>query len=277
MFDENQLIKVKWHSSNKQYFVNLGIPFTKIGDEFEVPAKLLPLKSSMKVVCICDYCGKDYVTTYAIYNKSKERGKLSCKKCKQSKREDSFIKKYGVSSPGASLICRERAKKTMVKTYGHEYAMQTRLGQNKFKCTMQEKYGADNPSRCPELVAKARFSMFVNDTIPSSKPENEMVSMLVKLYGAENCIQGYPVDKVNLDCLLIVNEIKIDVEYDGIYWHRNRKDYDRKRNHWLISKGYKVLRILGNTKNELPTLERLKAEVDYLLDNHNLGYIDMNE
>ena len=43
-----------------------------------------------------------------------------------------------------------------------------------------------------------------------------------------------------------------------------------------MSKGYKVLRIKGNKYDEIPSIERIKEEVNYLLDNHSIGYIDMN-
>lgn len=185
--------------------------------------------------------------------------------------------KYGVMSVGAYPEFQERAKNIIEKCYGNRYAMQTKQGQTNFKRTMKERYGYENPSYCPELVEKAKQSMYKNGNVPTSKPERAMVEMLKELYGEQNCIPSFPVDNVNLDCLLIINGIKIDVEYDGIYWHKDKKDYDRKRNHWLISKGYRVIRILGNNSNTLPTLKRIKEEVDYILDNHTLGYIDMNK
>lgn len=276
MFDENQIVIVKWHSHNKKHYIEKGIPFTKIGDSFKITASLLPPNSGVMVKCKCDYCGKDYETTYVICKKSLQRGKLSCEDCKQKKREDSFMNKYGTTSPGGSEECRNRAKEVMVEKYGCEYALQSTKGQENFKNSMKDKYGEDNPSKCPELRKKARESMYMNGTIPTSAPERKMVQMLIELFGEDSCIPGFPVDKINLDCLLTVNNIKIDVEYDGIYWHTGREDYDRKRNHWLISQGYKVIRILENTKNDLPSLERLKEEVDYILEGHDLGYIDMN-
>lgn len=276
MFNENQKVEVRWSSGNKEYYVSLGIPFTKMGDTFKVKAKLLLPKSRSKVKCVCDYCGKEYMTTYAIYTKSASRGKLACKSCKQKKREDSFKSKYGVSSPGASSCCKERAKQVMKERYGHEYALQTKEGREHFEKSMVNKYGTKNPIHNKDLLKKARFTAFQNGTFPTSKPEKEIIEMLISLYGKENCIPGYPVDRVNLDCLLIVNDEKIDVEYDGKYWHQDI-DKDRRRNHWLISKGYKVIRILGNSRDTLPTAERLKEEVEYILNGHNLGYIDMNE
>ena len=97
-----------------------------------------------------------------------------------------------------------------------------------------------------------------------------------EIYGEENCFAGYPVDRLNLDCLVIVDGQKIDCEYDGIYWHKNIADYDRKRNGWLVSLGYKILRIKGNEKDELPSIERIKREIDTLIDGHSIRWIDMN-
>lgn len=277
MFDGNQLIQIKWHSHNKQHFISKGYQFTKIGDILQVKAKDLPLKSGMKVVCICDYCGKSFSTNYAVYNKSKERGKICCKNCKQQKSEESFLNKYGVNSPGASKECREKAQESMLNKYGHRFAMQTEIGQQHFKNTMKERFGVENPNFCPALSLKAKQAMYKNGTVSSSKPEQEMCKMLASLFGEENCFPSYPVDRTNLDCLLVVQGIKIDVEYDGWYWHKDKQDKDRKRNHWLISQGYKIIRILGNTKDILPSYDRLQEEVDYILAGHNIGYIDMND
>lgn len=276
MFDENQIVTVKWHSHNKKYYTGLGIEFTKIGETFAIPAHLLLPKSRAKVKCICDYCNEEYETNYAIYTKSISRGKLACEKCKQKKREDSFIMKYGVSSPGASNECREKAHQVMIEKYGCKYALQSEQGQENFKNSMKEKYGEENPSKIPEFLAKSRNTSFLNGTTPTSLPERQIIQMLIDLYGKDSCIPGYPVDRISLDCLLIINNVKIDVEYDGKYWHNGREDYDRKRNHWLISQGYKVLRILGNVKDELPSIDRLREEVEYLINGHNIGYIDMN-
>ena len=276
MFDENQLVKIKWHSHNKQYFIKMGLTFTKIGDEIEIPAKMLSKESHARVKCTCDYCGKEYYTDYNVCRRSLLRGKLACEACKQKKREDSFTGKYGVGSPGASDVCRQRAQDTMIDKYGERFALRTKEGQESFKKSMLEKYDCDNPMKSRELMYKARISTYENGTNPSSRPEREVIKMLEELYGKDNCVPGYPVDRTNLDCLLTVDDIKIDVEYDGKYWHQD-KLHDQKRNHWLIANGYKVIRILGNPRDTLPSKEQLKEEVDYILAGHDLGYIDMNE
>lgn len=256
--------------------MNLGIPFTKIGDIFEIEAKYLMPNSRSLVKYICDYCGEKCITSYSVYKKSAQRGKLSCGKCKHMKIKDTFFAKYGNSNFWEIPENKNKAKETMLKKYGTLYFIQTPEGKEKFKKSMKEKYGYENPSYCPELQAKAKKSMYKNNTVPSSLPEKKIIEILIELYGEESCKPGYPVDRVNLDCLLLVDGYKIDVEYDGLYWHKNTKDYDRKRNHWLISQGYKVLRILGNIKDEIPSKERIKEEIDYILNGHDIGYIDMN-
>ena len=159
IFDENQLVEVRWNSNNVKHFTALGYEFTKRGDTFQVFAKELQNSSSSKVKCICDYCGQEFVTNYAFYRKSAKRGKLSCKNCKGKKIEDTFMQKYNVKSVGASAVCRERAKDTIERLYGSRYAMQTEQGQKHFKETMKERYGHENPTYCPELVEKARQAM----------------------------------------------------------------------------------------------------------------------
>ena len=50
-------VKVKWNSSNKKHYIELGYKFTKIKDEFEVKIEHLTKGSNIKVKCICDGCG----------------------------------------------------------------------------------------------------------------------------------------------------------------------------------------------------------------------------
>lgn len=275
MFNDNQIISVKWSSNNKKHYISKGYHYTYIGDEFFVPAKDMPLRSRMNVICICDYCGRQYQTRYANYNIGKDCGKQACKQCKQLKIRDTLLRKYNSTSLWGNKELRAKAKESMISKYGKPYAMQTKIGQEKFKNSMIKNYGVDNPVKSDILQAKAKKSMYKNGTVPTSKPEQKIINMLIQLYGKENCKPGYPVDKINLDCLLILNNVKIDVEYDGVFWHKDMKDYDRRRNHWLINQGYKVLRILGDKKDSIPTIERLQQEIDYLLAGHSIGYIDM--
>ena len=102
-----------------------------------------------------------------------------------------------------------------------------------------------------------------NDTIPSSRPEREMICRLQKMYGSENCYPQFVLDKIAFDCLLKVNDVLIDVEFDGNYWHQDTHK-DIRRDYFTINQGFKVLRFRGNHNS--PTYEQIQQGVNYLVN-----------
>ncbi len=71
--------------------------------------------------------------------------------------------------------------------------------------------------------------------------------------------------------MAIINGIPFDIEYDGWYFHKDRELQDMKRNLFVESKGYKVIRFLALV-DRLPTKEELTNSIDYLLKT-NKNYI----
>lgn len=65
MFDKNKIVKVKWNSNNKEWFELKGYTFTKMHESFDVFLKDLMPSSKQRVIAICDYCGREYETSYA--------------------------------------------------------------------------------------------------------------------------------------------------------------------------------------------------------------------
>ena len=63
--------------------------------------------------------------------------------------------------------------------------------------------------------------MYKNGTVPTSKAEQKLCKLLLQMFGKQNCYPGYPLDRLNMDCMLNINGCKIDVEYDGQYWHKD--------------------------------------------------------
>lgn len=99
--------------------------------------------------------------------------------------------------------------------------------------------------------------------------------MITKYYGEERCKLNYPYDKLNFDCFLNIDNCKIDIEYDGWYWHKDRIKEDNRRNYFLIRRGIKILRI--RSIKEIPTITQIKEAVDILLHtNQQLIYIDLD-
>lgn len=67
-----------------------------------------------------------------------------------------------------------------------------------------------------------------------------------------------------LDVALFVNDIKIDIEYDGWYWHRNEQK-DNARNSVLLKLGWKIIRIQSGTC--LPTDDELIRCINNAINN----------
>ena len=66
MFDENQIVQVRWNNSNRKWYESKGYIFTKRNDFFDVYAKDLTLRSNTRVKAICDYCGEEYDTCFVV-------------------------------------------------------------------------------------------------------------------------------------------------------------------------------------------------------------------
>lgn len=140
MFDENQLVKVKWHNGNKKHYESLGYNFTKYGDEFCVKAKDLMRGSKIKVEAICDFCGKKYYPTFKNYNSKSNKKYDACKDC------------IGLKSSNTSVNNRAKEHFDKIKEIcnNHDYELVTKESQYKNIDTkikyICKKHGAQNTS-----------------------------------------------------------------------------------------------------------------------------------
>ena len=88
-----------------------------------------------------------------------------------------------------------------------------------------------------------------------------MFDVLKIMFG--DCQMNYPCDSLSLDCVVVLNGVKIDIEYDGWYWHKNRQEEDRKRDYFVIKQGYKVIRFLAYA-NRIPTNKEIENSIKRL-------------
>ena len=187
------------------------------------------------------------------------------------------IERYGVDNPFKTKEIQDKITATNAIKYGTGNVAHTPLIAEKIKRTNIERYGVPYTTQVPEVIAKMRESLYKNGSVPSSKAEIAMCELLHEMYGAENCKDNYPLDRINMDCLVDLDGILIDFEYDGAYWHKDREDYDRRRNYYLIDRGYRIVRIKANKKDDVPSKQQIIDAVDYLVKgNRHLVYIDMN-
>ena len=99
MFDENQLIEIRWNNTNREWYKSKGYTYTKRGDVFSVKAKDLSYGCTKKVKVICDYCGDEYLTSYIVIKKAIDNKKPhACRHCASKKvhdmRKNDRIEKY---------------------------------------------------------------------------------------------------------------------------------------------------------------------------------------
>lgn len=197
------------------------------------------------------------------------------------------LAKYGETSYLKTDECKNRIRQTNLEKYGYEWRLQnpeyiqwlkntliekyggigmgSEITKEKILTTNKERYGYEYPTQSDVVQEKIHRTLFQNGTCATSKPQIELFNKLKKIYG--NCELNYPCGRCSLDCMIIVDGIKIDIEYDGQYWHKNKGSKDYQRDWFVRSQGYKILRINGNT--QIPTEEDIKNAINYLMKPEN--------
>ena len=174
--------------------------------------------------------------------------------------------KRGVQAEKMNNYAKMNTKTTSLSNAMNQTKAQKEEAYNK----AMEKYGVENFGKVKELHEKGIETMRKNGTLPVSKPEENMVNLLIDIYGEENCTPSKRVDWYTLDCELIINDIKIDVEFDGKHWHcesEEQSNKDKIRDGYMKHNNYKVLRFRGS--HSAPSREQI---VDAINDNNVLPF-----
>lgn len=283
MLIDEQYVEVGWNSKNTNHYKSLGYKFTKFGDKITVPAKDLTIGSNVKVKVSCDYCGCVREITYAKHIKFGD----TCAKCSpikvretnnalygvdnafqreevKQKSVETIRNKYGVDNVQQCDEIHRKTQETVKKLYGVDNLFQSEEIKEKARQTLFKNYGVYHTSQSVEIMEKARETLLKNNgEIWVSRPEEATINLLESIYGKENCQRQYHNEYYYLDCLLTINEVKIDFEYDCKYFHEKQKAHDNKRDGYHISNGYKILRIKAG-KN-IPSADQIELSVYKLL------------
>lgn len=214
----------------------------------------------------------------------------------KEKTKQTMIQKYNVPFPAQLSSVKEKMKQTCLKKYGVEYSSQSEGWQKKFKHTCLEKYGVenpfqseeikekikqtciskygvDNPLKNKEILEKMRRSLTDNKTGKISQPQIQLYNIVKAQY--PEAILNYPYSTCTLDIFVEIHGIKIDIEYDGSYWHQN-KQRDIRRDKFLQSEGFKTLRVRSG--HLIPTEKELFDTIEYLVNTeHNFGEIVLSD
>ena len=207
----------------------------------------------------------------------------------KDKRKNTLLERYGVDNITKLPETIEKMKNTCIERYGEDNYCKTDISKLRHKETCLEKYGVDNPSKLDEFKQKKietsikhygtdnpmqdnnvkskcltnrNITFYKNGTVATSSQQIEIFNILKN--NGYNVEINYPEDKFSLDIALFTKDMKINIEYDGWYWHQDVKK-DNIRNKILINKfGWKVLRVKSGYL--LPTNEQLVDAIESLIN-----------
>lgn len=235
------------------------------------PSKIIQFQEKREQTILKRYGVKNYFQAEDFDGKRKETNlyKYGTEFASQNKQIQEQIKKtclerYGVDNPTLNKEIRKKQIETCLEKYGSVSSLGSQEIREKGRRTLEEKYGYDNPRKIPELQEKAMKTKISRGRVPTSQQQIQVNGLLKEMFPFNNVELNYVVSSLSLDTVLFLNNtIKIDVEYDGNYWHQDSKK-DRRRDEFLKSRGFKILRIRSGRM--LPTKEQLGEAIDKLKD-----------
>lgn len=174
-----------------------------------------------------------------------------------------MFEKYGAIRSTCTEEIKEKVRNTLIENYGVDNPMHSKELIEKIKETNKEKYGVEWTLQNAQVRAKSIETMLEHGHVYTSKQQIALNAILCEMYG--NSVLNYRCGKYVLDSMIEVNGIKIDIEYDGAYWHNKMKQHDEERNDYVISKGFKVLRFVAE-KKQVPTNTLIESSVNELIN-----------
>lgn len=190
--------------------------------------------------------GVDYISQI---DTAKEQKKQTC------------LKNFGVENPMYSEALKAKLEQTNIEKYGCKNPHQNEEVKRKTELTNIKKYGVKNPNQNPIIKEKAMRTMKKNGNVPTSKQQLSLCEIIKTKY--PDAILNHPFGTCSLDVFICVDNIKIDIEYDGSFWHTDQQR-DIRRDKYLQSQGFKILRIRSGRM--MPTNNELFEAVDYLVN-----------
>ena len=194
----------------------------------------------------------------------------------KEKFKNTCLTKYGVKNPTLNPDIRAKQIEVCLEKYGSVSSLGNAEIREKGKQTMLNLYGYESAGKCPELLEKAAQTRIKNGKgITTSTQQIQVKEMLEEIYPNYHSELNYVLSSLFLDVVLIVNDkIKINIEYDGNYWHKDSQK-DRRRDEYVKSQGFKILRIRSG--HLLPTKEQLISAIDKLINGYNFTEIVLKD
>lgn len=193
---------------------------------------------------LCKGCKAEVTFTFWL-KKSEQRYRTFCSnKCSNNcldvklKKENSYMKKYGVTNPSKLPEIKEMVKKKTTMKYGG-VGFSSSIIKRKILNTVQNKYNVDDINKIPICLENLNKIWSTNSYRSVSKKSKEFIKKYIKLhnFNEELCCFGddeiyihYGNGKRYFYDLVVFKDkkskeqknlynIELILEYDGIFWH----------------------------------------------------------
>lgn len=213
---------------------------------------------------ICQICGKKYESYKALgihIVQFHGKGKIKAK----AEYYNKYLKKD--SSEGICIICLKPTNFVSLN-YGYYKHCSTKCSQQdpevqqKSIETCLKNHGVTNFAKTEKWLNQmseggqaAYMLTFIQNP---SKPQKEIFEKVKILFS--DAIMNLPI--LNYCADIAIPSIKLVIEYNGEYWHREKEDYDFKRKESIEKEGWKVL-IYSGVKglDIIPSKEQIKNDI----------------
>ncbi len=244
-----------------------------MGDEFDVDIYDLTKKSNVKILCNCDYCGKQLYIPYSrIINtediKFNAESKICCSKCVNKKQQELLIEKYNVKSNFQLKHVQEKTKQTNLQKYGVENPMKSEEIKRKVMQTNLQKYGVNSPLQSEETKRKIKQTNLekygVQYSIESEKVKQKIKQTNLEKYGVENVFQSeeikQKIKQTNLQKYGVYHIMKLDTYKNKVIIKGNITKY--KNGDAPSSKQQEYICNLVNGKLNYP-INRIRLDIAF--------------
>ena len=166
------------------------------------------------------------VENYTKTDEYKKRSKQTC------------LEKYGVDSYKKTNECQEKIIKTCLEKYGVDNPCKCKEIYNKMKSTLFQNYKVINPSQCYEIQQRKYITQHKNNSFNTSKPEDEIVLMLLVRF--PDTERQYYSKVYPFHCDFYIPSLDLYIEYQGNWTHGKEPFNINNSKHLAILDTWKV-------------------------------------
>ena len=158
------------------------------------------------------------------------------------KRENTCIQKYGVAHPLSAMCTIQKRENTCIKKYGCKNAFQNENIKSKYRKTCLERYGYEYASSSLEFREKVINTKKNNNTLNSSKIEDEIFKYLSDHF--QNTQRNYKSEKYPFMCDFYIPELELFIELNA-HWTHGGEPFNSK-----LKKHKDIIKLWTNKNNK---------------------------